>query len=199
MASHDCCSPTYKNSIRCSLRRDDHLLSDRSHRNRVWDRVVATARCPTCPTIVIDPPTIGDCAAGVRQVTFTVHINQPAGQSSAFQWDFGDGALSPAFPDSVSALHNVTQHNYAPGNYPATFKTILPQGCPDVHLPATALPYRTSPSSRATAIRKATGKSPPQSSAVPAARSFGNGADSLRRTQGVYRIPPLFPEEQPRA
>ena len=87
--------------------------------------------CDSCPAIVLSQPLISaECNGGKRTVDLTASITQPAGQSSAFQWVFGDGTLGAAFVISGSGSHSES-HDYTPGSYSATLKTILPTGCPD--------------------------------------------------------------------
>src|ERR1700674_4213755 len=83
----------------------------------VWTQPLA---CPTCPTVTVDAPVVGNCVAGFRSVTLTIHVTQAAGQTSVFQWDFGDppGSFGMAFAITGNGPQN-SQHNYAPGTYTA--------------------------------------------------------------------------------
>ena len=103
-----------------------------------WSQPLA---CPACPTITLTAGTPGDCASGVRPVTFTVNFSPPVAAPSAFFLDFGDGTTGNSFPVDPGTPLPVTipPHNYPPGDWTATLTTILPEGCPpvtvQVHVP----------------------------------------------------------------
>jgi len=90
--------------------------------------------CPSCPVITIDSPVVGECVAEARPVTLTVNVTLPGGVTSVLEWDFGDPS-----PDNGGAFvigpgpgSNTTTHNYSPGTYTATLRTISPEGCPNI-------------------------------------------------------------------
>jgi hypothetical protein len=94
-------------------------------------QVVATCGTPGCPTITPPMATVGPCVNNMRTVTFTSSVTAgPAG--AIVYWDFGGGAFSaPSIVTANATLALSPTHDYAPGSYTATLKTLQPTGCPD--------------------------------------------------------------------
>lgn len=113
-----------------------------------WPHTTQTLQCD-CPAITVAPPVVADCAGGQRVVTLTVNATQPAGQTTFFEWDFGDPSpdFGGAFQVTVPGSHTA-QHPYSPGTYTAQLNTVDPLAVPPspfkcLSLPAIALQYRT--------------------------------------------------------
>ena len=93
--------------------------------------------CPQCPLInVTEPellPEVGGCNPdGTRTVTLKAVVT-PADGSVVAQWDYGDGALSVAFPVTGPLSE---PHDYLPpGPYTAKLLIIVPTGCPAAEIP----------------------------------------------------------------
>jgi hypothetical protein len=79
----------------------------RTEREVPLSELAALAMGCECPTIAISAPTIGDCNAGTRPVTFEATVTGP--RPASFAWDFGDGtpSLPTATPSSGPHAYTV--------------------------------------------------------------------------------------------
>jgi hypothetical protein len=112
--------------------------------------VTVVAQCTGCPTVVVDPPQVGNCdSAGNRTVTLTTHVTPATGQTVVVQWDFGGGVFGPSKVYSAAATYVETHSFAATGStastYNITLDVILPTGCQNVPVTVTVPPCEPPP------------------------------------------------------